>query len=232
MHILSNWPRPEKSTIPLTDPSALSRRQALKIIGSGALLVAGGSLTGGCVHAAANATAKSSRKQPASAPTLQAFPLTDVRVLEGPFLDAQQRDEAYLLKLEADRMLHNFRVNAGLEPKAPIYGGWESVQPWVDIRCHGHTLGHYLSAASMMYASTGHAELKQRVDYIVGELKECQDAGKTGLVCAFPDNSAQIDNMVAGRRSTGVPWYTLHKIFAGLRDAYLFSGNQDARIVW
>jgi len=162
---------------------------------------------------------------------MDAFPLTDVRVLEGPFLEAQQRDEAYLLKLEADRMLHNFRVNAGLEPKAPVYGGWESVQPWVDIRCQGHTLGHYLSAASMMYASTGHDEIKQRVDYIVGELKVCQDAGKTGLVCAFPDNSAQIDNMVAGRRSTGVPWYTLHKIFAGLRDAYLFSGNQDARNV-
>src|SRR5471032_2420821 len=166
---------------------SLTRRQALKIIGSGALLVAGGSLTGGCVHAAANATAKSARKQPAFAPTLQAFPLADVRVLEGPFLEAQQRDEAYLLKLEADRMLHNFRVNAGLEPKAPIYGGWESAQTWADIRCHGHTLGHYLSAASMMYASTGHDEMKQRVDYIVGELKDCQDAGKTGLICAFPD---------------------------------------------
>ena len=162
---------------------------------------------------------------------MDAFPLTDVRVLEGPFLEAQQRDEAYLLKLEADRMLHNFRVNAGLEPKAPVYGGWESEQTWADIRCHGHTLGHYLSAASMMYASTGHDGIKQRVDYIVGELKACQDAGKTGLVCAFPDNSAQIDNMAAGRRSTGVPWYTLHKIFAGLRDAYLFSNNGTARDV-
>jgi len=90
------------------------------------------------VHAAAQRAAKSSRKQPASTPTLQAFPLADVRVLEGPFLEAQQRDEAYLLKLEVDRLLHNFRVNAGLEPKAAVYGGWESVQPWVDIRCQGH----------------------------------------------------------------------------------------------
>ena len=77
------------------------------------------------------------------------FPLDDVRLLDGPFLDAQKRDAAYLLSLQPDRMLHNFRVNAGLEPKAPVYGGWESEEPWVGIRCHGHTLGHYLSAASL-----------------------------------------------------------------------------------
>ena len=77
------------------------------------------------------------------------FPLHDVRLLDGPFLDAQKRDLDYLLSLQPDRMLHNFRVNAGLEPKAPVYGGWESEEPWVDIRCHGHTLGHYLSAASL-----------------------------------------------------------------------------------
>lgn len=162
---------------------------------------------------------------------MEPFPLKDVRLLDGPFLEAQKRDEAYLLKLEPDRMLHNFRVNAGLEPKAPVYGGWESVQTWADIRAHGHTLGHYLTAASLMYASTGHDEMKKRVDYIVAELKECQDAGKTGLVCAFPDNTAQIDNLVAGRRAIGVPWYTLHKIFAGLRDAYLYCGSAIARDV-
>lgn len=194
-------------------------------------MVAAGPFSTGCAHISTQAAAQSANKLPKGVPVMDAFPLTDVRVLEGPFLEAQQRDEAYLLKLEADRMLHNFRVNAGLEPKAPVYGGWESVAMWADIRCQGHTLGHYLSAASMMYASTGHAEIKQRVDYIVGELKECQDAGKSGLVCAFPDNSAQIDNMVAGRRSVGVPWYTMHKIMAGLRDAYFFCGNQDARNV-
>ena len=72
-------------------------------------------------------------------------PLHDVRLLDGPFLDAQKRDLDYLLSLQPDRMLHNFRVNAGLAPKAPVYGGWESEEPWVDIRCHGHTLGHYLT---------------------------------------------------------------------------------------
>ncbi len=200
----------------------------IKALGSGALLAA----VGGVSLRRVCAAVPSSTAIPMSAtPVLQPFPLADVRLLGGPFLDAQKRDEAYLLKLEPDRMLHNFRVNAGLEPKAPIYGGWESAQTWAGIRCHGHTLGHYLSAAAMMFASTGHEEMKKRVDYIVTELKECQDAAKTGLINAFPDNTAPIDNMVAGRRAIGVPWYTLHKIFAGLRDAHLFTGSTTARDV-
>ena len=210
---------------PSSATSLLTRRQALKVLGSSAVLVAVGHVP------VRRALAASVNKSSAVSPKVEAFPLTDVRLLDGPFLEAQNRDEAYLLKLEADRMLHNFRVNAGLEPRAPVYGGWESERTWADIRAHGHTLGHYLTAASLMYASTGHDEMKQRVDYIVKELKECQDAGKSGLVCAFPDNTAQIDNMVAGRRVVGVPWYTLHKIFAGLRDAHLYCGSAPARDV-
>ncbi len=203
--------------------STFTRREAIKLLGSGALLLAADPLP-------ARAAARSATKLKA-APVMEEFPLTDVRLLAGPFLEAQKRDEAYILKLEPDRMLCNFRINAGLKPKAPVYGGWESVQTWADIRAHGHTLGHYLTAASLMYASTGHNELKKRVDYIVGELKECQDAGKTGLICAFPDKTAQIDNLIAGRRAIGVPWYTLHKVFAGLRDAHLLCGNSRARTV-
>lgn len=203
----------------------------LKVLGSGALLAAAGPLSARRASAAEDTASEPSHAAFVAAPTLEAFPLTDVRLLEGPFLESQKRDEAYLLKLEPDRLLHNFRVNAGLEPKAPVYGGWESVQMWADIRAQGHTLGHYLTAASLMFASTGHDEMKQRVDYVVAELKECQDAGKTGLICAFPDKSAQIDNLVAGRRAIGVPWYTLHKIFAGLRDAHLVCGSAPARDV-
>ena len=162
---------------------------------------------------------------------VSAFPLGDVRLLDGPFLDAQNRDLSYLVSLLPDRMLHNFRVNAGLAPKAPVYGGWESEEPWVNIRCHGHTLGHYLSAVAMMYASTGDERMKQRVDSIVGELRECQNAGRTGLVCAFPDGAAQLENAVAGRGFVGVPWYTMHKVLAGLRDAYLHAGSVPAREV-
>ncbi len=210
----------------------LTRRQALRAFGSGALLVAAGQITSRrvCAAVAPQAPLAQGKRSPPGL-ALQPFPLTDVRLLDGPFLDAQKRDEAYLLQLEPDRMLHNFRVNAALEPKAPVYGGWESVKMWEGIRAHGHTLGHYLTAASLMHAATGHEVMKRRVEYIVGELKACQDAAKTGLVCAFPDNTAQIDNLVAGRRVAGVPWYTLHKIFAGLRDAHLLCGSAPARDV-
>ncbi len=206
--------------------SLLKRRQALKIFGAGAVFTASEHITGG--FGAESLEAQSLEDHSTA---LQTFPLTDVRLLDGPFLKAQKRDEAYLLRLEADRMLHNFRVNAGLEPKAAVYGGWESVEEWVGIRAHGHTLGHFLTASSLMYASTGHEELRKRVSYIVGELAECQNAAGTGLINAFPDNTEQIDNMIAGRRSIGVVWYTLHKIYAGLRDAYLLCGNEQARDV-
>lgn len=204
----------------------LTRRQAIKVLGSGVLLAAAGGLSVRRVSAAEPAG------PPAPVvPVRQPFSLADVRLLDGPFREAQQRDEAYLRQLEPDRLLHNFRVNAGLEPKAPVYGGWESAKTWEAIRCHGHTLGHYLTAVSLMYASTGHEEMKRRADYIVGELRDCQDAAKTGLICAFPDNAVQIDNLVAGRRVQGVPWYTLHKIYAGLRDAHLYCGSAPAREV-
>jgi DUF1680 family protein len=215
----------------LNTASFLTRREALKVLGAGTLLAAAGPLASGCANATPTTVAPPSRKQFAVTPKAEAFPLADVRLLDGPFLEAQKRNEAYLLKLEPDRMLHNFRVNAGLEPRAPVYGGWESAPTWVGLRTQGHTLGHYLTAASLMFAATGHDEMKRRVDYIVAELKECQDAGKTGLICAFPDQATQIDNMVAGRRVTGVPWYTLHKVFAGLRDAHLSCGSAVAREV-
>ena len=187
------------------------------------------------VAAATTAAALGTRAR-AAAPTTQPaapsaqplpaepFALTDVRLLAGPFKDAQDRDATYLRSLEPDRMMHNFRVNAGLQPKAPVYGGWESVAMWADIRAQGHTLGHYLSACAMMYASTEQAEFQQRCKAIVADLAECQAAGKTGLVCAFPDGAKQLENAIAGRRVIGVPWYTMHKIFAGLRDAYEFAG--------
>jgi DUF1680 family protein len=159
---------------------------------------------------------------------LEPFPLEDVRLLDGPFLEAQRRDLGYLASLQPDRLLHSFRVNAGLQPKAPVYGGWESEEPWVSIRCHGHTLGHYLSAAALMFASTGDTRMKQRVDYIVGELQACQAAARSGLVCAFPDGATQLENAVAGRKVVGVPWYTMHKIFAGLRDAHVLTGSAPA----
>lgn len=155
------------------------------------------------------------------------FPLAQVRLGPGPFLDAQELDAAYLMQLEPDRMLHNFRVNAGLPPKAPVYGGWESVEPWIEIRCHGHTLGHYLTAAACMFESTGDVRFAERVDYIVAELAECQ-AKTGGWLTAFPDGVAPLTDSLAGKPFAGVPWYTLHKVMAGLRDAHLHRGSKPA----
>lgn len=164
---------------------------------------------------AAEAAARSSRTR--------AFALSRVRLLPGPYEAARALDARYLLSLDADRLLHGFRTNAGLEPKAPRYGGWES-----QVLCPGHTLGHYLSACSMMWASTGQAEFRQRVVRVVDELHACQQAARSGLVCAFPDGDTQLRNVIAGRPVTGVPWYTMHKIMAGLRDAHVHGAEPRA----
>jgi DUF1680 family protein len=204
----------------------MTRRELLTRAGCGAVAAVAGAMS---FDTAARALTLAAPRRAAG--RVSPVDLHDVRLLDGPFRDAQQRDLAYLLSLEPDRLLHNFRVNAGLPPKAPVYGGWESEEPWVGIRCQGHTLGHYLSAASLMYASTGDARMKDRVDYLVAELGACQQAAGSGLVCAFPDGAAQLDAAIAGRRIVGVPWYTMHKIFAGLRDAHLDGGSRDARDV-
>jgi len=204
---------PEKA---MDSDRPLSRRDALALLGLGAVAAA---------FPGARGTA------PVPAPTvgrLTPFDLRDVRLLDGPFRDAQERNARYLLSLEPDRMLHNFRVNAGLTPKAPVYGGWESEEPWVAIRCHGHTLGHYLGAVAMHHAATGDARFKERTDYIVAELRACQQARGDGLVCAFPDGAKPLEDAIAGRPWNGVPWYTMHKILAGLRDAHLHAASPGA----
>lgn len=193
----------------------LSRREVLALLGLGAL--------GATISPRLGAMPLA----PAS-PKLTPFDLRDVRLLSGPFRDAQVRNARYLLALNVDRMLHNFRTNAGLAPKAPVYGGWESEEPWVNIRCHGHTLGHYLSAVAMHYAATGERPFKERSDRIVAELRACQMARGDGLVTAFPDGAKPLEDAMAGRPWNGVPWYTLHKIFAGLRDAHLYAESPEA----
>ena len=208
----------------------LSRRDLLRALGASTLALGlGGDVAAASTPSQGGAPTSSGRRRPtAVTPAARPFALRDVRLLDGPFRAAQERDAAYLMALDPDRLLHNFRVNAGLEPKAPVYGGWESQEPWIEIRCHGHTLGHWMGACAMMYASTGDPRFQQALSYAVDELKACQTAGGTGLVCAFPDGSAQLDNAVAGRRFEGVPWYTMHKVFAGLRDAYLEAGNETS----
>ena len=166
---------------------------------------------------------------------LQALPfaLHDVRLLDSPFKDAMERDLKYLISLEPDRFLSGFRKNAGLEPKAPMYGGWESQG------VAGFSLGHYLSACSMAYATTGDARFKERADYIVSELALCQSKNADGYVAAIPDGARVWKEVAAGDiRSQGfdlnglwVPWYTMHKVFAGLIDCYDQIGNEQAKTV-
>ena len=110
--------------------------------------------------------------QPAVDLPAQPFPLEYVRLLDSPFRDAMLRDGNYLLSLDCDRLLFNFRVNAQLATDAKPYGGWEA--PSCELR--GHIVGHYLSACSLMYASTGDTRFKERVDKIVAGLAECQNA--------------------------------------------------------
>ncbi len=150
------------------------------------------------------------------------FNLKQVRLLEGPFKEAMERDARYLKGLEPDRLLHNFRVNAGLPSAAEPLGGWE--KPDVELR--GHTVGHFLSACALMYASTGDEELKTKADRIVVELAKCQNAlGPSGYLSAFPE---EFIDRVEARERVWAPYYTLHKILAGLLDMYIHCGNGQA----
>lgn len=206
--------------------SGLSRRSLLKGMGSVGLATASPKVF--AVAASALSAPPADRKSLLVAPVLTAFALGDVDLLDGPFLKARALGQQYLLSLEPDRMLHSFRVNAGLQPKGEIYGGWESAPTWADIHCQGHTLGHYLSACSLMFGATGDVRFKRRSDYIVAELRDCQVASKTGLLTAFPEGPALMDAVLSGKKFTGVPWYTSHKVLAGLRDASLYTDNPIA----
>jgi len=151
---------------------------------------------------------------------VQPFPLQQVRLLDGPFKAAAQRDRRYLHDLEADRLLHEFRVNAGLPAPGEPMGGWEQTE------VRGHTMGHYLSACALTIAACGDEELRKKADGIVAELAKCQKAlGDRGYLSAFPESF--IDRVETGQR-VWAPYYTLHKIMAGLLDMYVHTGNRQA----
>jgi DUF1680 family protein len=159
---------------------------------------------------------------------IEPFDLSEVKLLDSPFKQAMDLNGSYLLSLEPDRFLHYFRVNAGLKPKAPAYGGWESPTTGA-----GRCLGHYLSALSMQYRATGDSRFKERVDYIVSELAICQQ--RNGFLSAQANLAEAFAALAAGHGDallkSRVPWYIQHKMFAGLRDAYCLTGNRQARQV-
>jgi len=159
------------------------------------------------------------------------FPLADVRLKPGPFLDAQTTDLNYMMAMEPDRLLAPFLREAGLNPRQPSYGNWESTG------LDGHMGGHYLSALALMYAATGDAEVLRRLNYFVAELKRAQEANGDGYLGGIPDGRQAWRDIAAGKLDASnfsvngkwVPWYNLHKVYAGLRDAHRYAGNLEAR---
>jgi DUF1680 family protein len=167
---------------------------------------------------------------------VETFQLSDVRLLDSPFKEASERNARYLLTLDPDRLLHNTRKYAGLEPKGELYGGWESQG------IAGHTLGHYLTALSQQFVASGDQRFRERIDYIVAEMTEAQRAYGDGYVGALPplelatlrgfkDGKVAAENPFVFQGGAWVPWYTQHKILAGLRDAWVLGGTAKAKEV-
>lgn len=153
---------------------------------------------------------------------LEPFDMRDVELGEGPCLVAREANRRYLLELDPERLLHAFRVNAGLPSGAEPLGGWEA--PDVEVR--GHFPGHYLSACALMYRATGDEELKRRGDYMVAELARVQQALGGGYLSAFPEDF--LDRLESRDRVTWAPLYVIHKIIAGLYDMHTLTGNAQA----
>lgn len=161
---------------------------------------------------------------------LRSVPLDRVTLLPSPFLEAQQRDIDYLLTLDADRLLAPYLKGAGLTPKAENYPNWENTG------LDGHIGGHYLAALAQMAASTHDARIEERLTYVLNELERCQEAAGDGYLCGVPNGRKIWQEVAQGEIRAGrfnlnegwVPLYNIHKIFAGLRNAYVVAGEERA----
>jgi len=159
------------------------------------------------------------------------FKSSEVTLLNGVFKQAESTDLRYMLALNADRLLAPYLREAGLKPKADSYTNWENTG------LDGHIGGHYLTAMSLMYASTGDLKVAERLKYMLSELKRCQDANGNGYIGGVPGSKKLWADIATGKieaetfslNKKWVPLYNIHKIFAGLRDAYLYTGNLQAK---
>jgi DUF1680 family protein len=162
---------------------------------------------------------------------LSTFPLSSVRLLESPFKKAQDTDLHYILELKPDRLLAPFLREAGITPKAENYGNWEGTG------LDGHIGGHYISALSEMYAATGNKEIKNRLEYMIAWIDTCQQKNGNGYVAGIPGGKAMWEEVAKGNihaetfalNGKWVPWYNIHKLYAGLIDAYQLAGNEKAK---
>ena len=159
------------------------------------------------------------------------FPLGDVTLLDGPLKKARDLNIKTLLQYDCDRMLAPYRKEAGLTPKKKAYPNWDGLD--------GHVGGHYLTAMAMN-AATGNDECRQRMEYMISELQECADANNKnhpdwgkGYVGGMPNSERIWSTFKKGDFGTyfgsWAPFYNLHKMYAGLRDAWLYCGNEQAK---
>lgn len=157
------------------------------------------------------------------------FDLKDIRLLDSPFEENRKRESKWILSLGVDRLLHSFRTSAGVY--AGLEGGYSAVKKlggWESLDCElrGHTTGHILSGLAYLYASTGEEVYKMKSDSLINGLAEVQETllrnGQNGYLSAYPENL--INRNIAGQR-VWAPWYTLHKIYSGLIDQYLYGDN-------
>ncbi|WP_174879791.1 beta-L-arabinofuranosidase domain-containing protein, partial [Metabacillus niabensis] len=151
-----------------------------------------------------------------------------VSLLNGIFKDSQEKGMEYLLYLDVDRLIAPCYEAVGKPPKKPRYGGWESTG------ISGHSIGHWLSAAATMYSLTSNEQLKQKLDYAIEELEIVQSFDDKGYVSGFSRScfdlvftgEFEVDNFSLS--GGWVPWYSIHKIYAGLIDTYNLTGNEKA----
>lgn len=160
--------------------------------------------------------------------SVESFDLKDVRLLPSRFRENMMRDSAWMVSIDVNRLLHSFRSTAGVFAgreggymTVKKLGGWESL----DCELRGHTTGHLLSAYGLMYAATGSEIFKLKGDSLVSGLAEVQRALGNGYLSAFPE---ELINRNLRGTSVWAPWYTLHKLFSGLIDQYLYAGNAKA----
>lgn len=161
----------------------------------------------------------------------EAFPLSDVRLLPSRFRENMERDSAWMMSLPVNRLVHSFLTTSG--SFAGREGGYDTVEKlggWESMDCdlRGHAIGHYLSGISYLYTSTGEKCFKLKGDSIVNALYQAQRDMGTGYLSAFPEG---LINRNIKAQGVWAPWYTLHKIFAGLIDQYVYAHNDTAFVM-
>lgn len=153
------------------------------------------------------------------------YELCQVKLLDGPFLHAQEKNIEVLKSYDVDRLLAPYLLEAGLEPKARPFENWAGLD--------GHVGGHYLSALAIHYADTGDPELLRIMNYMLDEMARVQEANGDGYVGGVPGSRQCWADLRAGDvsaiSSRWVPWYNMHKVYAGLRDAYTYAGIDRAK---